>query len=139
MSAVLAPRARGDKEPMRIKDLKPRTAITVTREETLRAAAKHLADDDIGVLGAVGAVGIFSERDLARSVADGADLDEEPVDEYMTEAPVTVPYDSGLREAIARMNEYGIHHLVVVDGRDVIGMISMRDLLALLGTAWPEL
>ena len=127
---------------MRIKDLKPRTAITVAREETLRAAAKHLADDDIGalvVLDAVGAVGIFSERDLARSVADGADLDEEPLDEYMTEAPVTVPYNSGLGEAIAKMNEYGVRHLVVVDGRDVIGMISMRDLLALLGTEWPEL
>ena len=127
---------------MRIKDLKPRAAISVTSGETLRAAAKHLADDDIGalvVLGAVGAVGIFSERDLARSVADGADLDDEPVDEYMTEAPVTVPYDSGLGDAIAKMNEYGVRHLVVVDGRDVIGMISMRDLLALLGTAWPEL
>ena len=72
-------------------------------------------------------------------MADGADLDEEPLDEYMTEAPVTVPYSSGLGEAIAKMNEYGVRHLVVVDGRDVIGMISMRDLLVLLGTAWPEL
>jgi CBS domain-containing protein len=127
---------------MRVGDLKPRTAITITRGETLRAAAKHLADDDIGALvvfDATGAVGIFSERDLARSVADGADLDDEPVDEYMTEAPVTIPCDSGLGGAIARMNEFGVRHLLVVDGGDVVGVISMRDLLALLGTAWPEL
>ena len=127
---------------MKIKDLRPRSAITVFREESLRMAAKRLTDDDIGalvVLGAVGPVGIFSERDLARSVADGTDLDEEPVDEYMTEAPVTIQYDSGAGEAIAKMNEYGVRHLVVVDGRDVIGMISMRDLVALVGTARPEL
>jgi CBS domain-containing protein len=95
---------------MRIKDLQPRSAITALRGETLRAAAKRLADEDIGalvVLDAVGSVGIFSERDLTRSVADGADLDEEPVDEYMTEAPVTIPYDSGPGEAIAKMNDTG--------------------------------
>lgn len=127
---------------MRIKDLKPRGAITVARGETLRAAAKHLADDDIGALvvfNASGAVGIFSERDLARAVADGADLDEEQVEEYMTQSPLTVENDSGIGAAIAKMNDFGVRHLVVVEQRDVVGMISMRDLIGLLGTAWPEL
>ncbi|HYN36796.1 MAG TPA: CBS domain-containing protein [Actinomycetota bacterium] len=127
---------------MRIKDLKPRGAITVARGETLRAAAKHLADDDIGALvvfNASGAVGIFSERDLARAVADGADLDEEQVEEYMTQSPLTVENDSGIGAAIAKMNDFGVRHLVVVEERDVVGMISMRDLIGLLGTAWPEL
>lgn len=127
---------------MRIKDLKPRGAITVARGETLRAAAKHLADDDIGALvvfNASGAVGIFSERDLARAVADGADLDEEQVEEYMTQSPLTVENDSGIGTAIAKMNDFGVRHLVVVEERDVVGMISMRDLIGLLGTAWPEL
>ncbi len=127
---------------MRIRDLKPRSAITVGRGETLRAAAKYLADDDIGALvvfSASDAVGIFSERDLARAVADGADLDEEQVQDYMTEAPLTVECDSGVGAAIAKMNDFGVRHLVVIDRRDVVGMISMRDLMGLLGTAWPEL
>lgn len=127
---------------MRISDLKPGPAVTVTRGETLRGAAKLLSDDDIGALvvfSASGVVGVFSERDLARAVADGADFDEESVEEYMTEAPVTVELHSGLGDAIAKMNDFGMRHLVVVDGQDVAGMISMRDLMALLGTAWPEL
>lgn len=127
---------------MRIRELNPRTAITVSRGESLRGAAKLLVDDDIGVLvvfGAGGLVGIFSERDLARAVADGADLDDEPVAEYMTEAPVTVEYDAGIGDAIAKMNDFGVRHVVVVDGHDVEGVVSIRDLLALLGSVWPEL
>lgn len=127
---------------MRVRELKPRDVIAVELGESLRVAAKHLADDDVGALvveSTNGVVGIFSERDLVRAVADGADLDEEPVEEYFTEAPLCVEQDSGLGGAIATMNEYGVRHLVVVEGDDVLGMISMRDLMAVLGTAWPEL
>lgn len=95
---------------MKIKDFKPRTAITVGRGESLREATQRLADDDVGVLvviNAGGAVGVFSEQDLARAVADGADLDEEPVGHYMTEAPLTVEKDGALGDAIAKMNETG--------------------------------
>lgn len=127
---------------MRISDLDPRSAITVDGSESLRYAAKHLADDDIGVLAvfnASGLVGILSERDLARAVADGADLDEEQVGEYMTDSPVRVEVGDAVGTAIAKMNEFSVRHLVVVNGGDVVGMLSMRDLIALLGTAWPEL
>lgn len=127
---------------MRISDLKPRDPVTVGRGESLRGAAKLLADDYIGalaVLGITGVNGVFSERDLARAVADGVDLDDEPVEDYMTEAPVTVDVRSGIGDAIAKMNDYGVRHLIVLDGDDPVGMISMRDLVALIGTAWPEL
>lgn len=127
---------------MRVSDLKPRGAITVELGESLRGAAKHLADDDIGALvvfSASGLTGIFSERDLARAVADGADLDDGQVEDYMTEAPVTVEAHSAVGAAISSMNEFSVRHLVVVDEGDVVGMVSIRDLLALLGTAWPEL
>jgi CBS domain-containing protein len=127
---------------MRVNDLKPRSPVTVERGENLRAASKRLADDEVGALlvfTASGAVGVFSERDLTRAVADGANLDEEPVEQYMTEAPLTVGKDSAVGEAIAKMNEYGVRHLAVVENGDVVGMISIRDIVALLGVAWPEL
>lgn len=127
---------------MRISDLEPRDPVTVSRGESLRGASKLLVDDDIGalaVIGVTGLNGIFSERDLARAVADGVDLDDEPVEGYMTEAPVTADIRSGIGDAIGKMNDYGVRHLVVVDGDDPIGMISMRDLMGLMGTAWPEL
>jgi CBS domain-containing protein len=127
---------------MKVKDLEPRSPVTVERGENLRAAAKRLADDEVGaliVLTASGAVGVFSERDLTRAVADGANLDEELVEQYMTEAPLTVGKDGTLGDAIAKMNEYGVRHLAVVEKGDVVGMISIRDIMALLGVAWPEL
>jgi len=127
---------------MKIRDLRPRDPIGVDASETLRGAAKHLADDDIGIVvvwGARGAQGVFSERDLARAIADGADLDDTPVEDYMTASPVVVKLDDPLGEAIDKMNEFGLRHVVVVDDSAVCGISSMRDVVGLLGTRWPEL
>lgn len=126
---------------MKVKELQPRRVVTVERGESLRAAAKYLAGDDIGalaVVGPIGAAGIFSERDLARAVADGVDLDEIQVEEYMTESPVSADQESYVGDAIAKMNEFGVRHLLVTEDGDVTGMISIRDLLGLLGAHWPE-
>jgi predicted transcriptional regulator len=117
--------------------------ITVSPEESLRSVAKHLADDDIGALvivGSHGARGIISERDITRAVSDGIDLDDVPACDYMTESPVTVQMDAALGDAIAKMNEFGVRHLVVIEGdEDVEAVLSMRDVFAMLGSDWPEL
>ena len=127
---------------MKVSDLKPRSVIDVSPEDTLREAARHLADDDIGALAVFdshGPAGVLSERDLARAVADEADLDVTPVEDYMTSAPIRVGAASSLGDAIAKLNEFGVRHLLVDEEGDITGMISMRDILALLGTDWPEL
>ena len=127
---------------MKVRDLHPRDPVTVTPYDTLRSASKHLSDDDIGALvivGSHGAQAIISERDINRAVADGVDLDSTPVDDYMTESPVFVDIEAPIGEAIAKMNEYDFRHLVVTEGEDVVGIISMRDVFHLLGSAWPEL
>lgn len=127
---------------MRIKELKPRLPVTITKSETLGAAAKLLADEDIGALVVYepnGIAGVLSERDIVRAVADGCNLDAVEVCEYMTEAPVVTEEEAVIGDAIAKMNESGIRHVVVVSGRDVTGMVSMRDLIGLLGADWPEL
>lgn|SRR5687768_12845280 len=127
---------------MKIADLQPRDAVTVSTGETLEGAAKRLADDEIGLLvvyGAGGVAGVFSERDLVRAVADGVELDEEQVGDYMTPAPVAVELQSGLGEAISKMNEFGLRHVLVLDAGELVGVVSIRDVMALLGTRWPEL
>jgi CBS domain-containing protein len=129
---------------MRLRELNPRQVVTITRSDSLRDAAKHLVDDDIGVLVVFeprGLVGIFSERDLARAVADGVDMEYAEVGEYMTSAPVVSDVDSPVGDVIAKMNIHGIRHVVVVenDGKDVMGVVSMRDVIRLLGSVWPEL
>ena len=127
---------------MKIADLQPRDAVTVATSETLQGAAKRLADDEIGlvvVYGGGGVAGVFSERDLVRAVADGVELDEEQVGDYMTSAPVTVELQSGVGDAIAKMNEFGLRHVLVLDDGELVGVVSIRDVMALFGTRWPEL
>lgn len=127
---------------MKIKELKPRMPVTVTKSESLASAAKLLADEEIGALVVYepqGLAGIISERDIVHAVADGLDLAEIEVCEYMTQAPVVAEENAVIGDAIAKMNDSGIRHLVVVSGGDVTGMISMRDVIALLGVDWPEL
>ena len=132
----------GKDATMRIKDLAPRDVVSVIAGEPLANAARALANEEVGdvlVYSATGPAGVFSERDLVRAVADGADLEDTSVDEYMTPSVVTVDWESPLGEGIAKMNEIGIRHLVVVRDGLVQGMVSMRDFVAVLGTGWPEL
>lgn len=126
---------------MKVKELHPRSVITVEACDSLRTAAEHLAGDDIGALGvfdAHGARGVFSERDLVRAIADGVDVDRTPVKDYMTEAAIRVDTESALGDAIAMMNEFGCRHLLVDEEGDVSGMISIRDIVSALGPGWPE-
>ena len=127
---------------MRIKDLSPREIITVVEGETLSGAARALAEEEVGdllVYTASGPAGVFSERDLVRAVADGVDLELTGVDEYMTSSLVTVDWDAPIGDAISKMNDFGIRHLVVTRDGFVQGMVSIRDFVAILGTSWPEL
>lgn len=127
---------------MRVKDLAPRNIVTVVSGDSLTDAAKALAEEEVGdvlVYGSTGPEGVFSERDLVRAVSDRVDLDETTVGEYMTTSVVTVDWESSINDGVSKMNDFGIRHLVVVREGAVQGMISMRDLVGVLGTAWPEL
>ena len=127
---------------MKIKELRPRMPVTITKSESLASAAKLLADEDIGALVVYepkGLAGIISERDIVHAAADGVDLTEVEVCEYMTQAPVVTDEAAVIGDAIAKMNNTGIRHVVVVSDGDVSGMISMRDVIGLFGTSWPEL
>jgi CBS domain-containing protein len=75
-------------------------------------------------------VGIVTERDLVAALAEGADPATTILAEYMTEGPVTAAPNDDLAVAARRMAELGVRHLPVVDGYHLVGMLSMRDLLA---------
>jgi CBS domain-containing protein len=122
---------------MKIKDLKPRMPVTIGKNESLASAVKLLADEEIGALVVYepqGLAGVISERDIVRAIADGFDLEETEVCEYMTEAPVVSDEQAVVGDAISKMNESGIRHVVVTSEGDVAGMISMRDIVGLFGT-----
>jgi len=74
-------------------------------------------------------VGILTERDLLDSIAAGEDPDAELVAQHRTEDLVYASPDWTLEDAAAAMIRGGFRHLVVVEGHDVAGLLSMRDIV----------
>ena len=72
----------------------------------------------------------MSERDLVVAIAEGADVDDDRVDDVMALDVVLARPDTAVGDAIAAMLEGGIRHLPVMDGERLLGVTSMRDLLA---------
>lgn len=73
--------------------------------------------------------GIFTERDVLRAAAAGADPKSATVGEWMTPDPMTVGPDLDAEEAVEIMASHGFRHLPVVDGRTLLGIVSLRDVL----------
>ena len=74
-------------------------------------------------------VGIITERDLTAALAEDADPATTPVSDYMTPAPEVLRPDSELADAAHVMLELGIRHLPVVCSGQLVGVLSMRDVL----------
>ena len=73
--------------------------------------------------------GIVSERDILRSVGAGEDPDAERVGDHMTDSLITAAPGWSLERAATEMSKRHIRHLVVVDGSEVVGILSMRDIM----------
>ena len=73
--------------------------------------------------------GIVTERDVLRAVAAGADLDTETVADHLTADIVTAAPDWSLEQAAEHMVRGGFRHVVVVEGAEVAGILSMRDVV----------
>jgi CBS domain-containing protein len=74
-------------------------------------------------------IGILTERDILDSVAAGEDPDAELAAQHRTEDLTYASPDWTLERAAAAMIEGGFRHLVVVEGHDVAGLLSMRDIV----------
>ena len=75
-------------------------------------------------------VGIFSERDLMkRVVVEGRDPRTTRVEEVMTEDPLTVTPQESLETCMLLMRRHGFRHLLVCEGKQLRGIISLRDIL----------
>jgi len=107
------------------------TVVTIDARAVLRDAARVLRDEDVGTLAIMNGptlVGILSERDIVRALADDADPDEVWVGDIMSEEPrYLTPGDRAL-SAIDIMLAAGIRHLPVVEDTELVGIVSMRDL-----------
>ena len=74
--------------------------------------------------------GIITERDILRAAASGKDLNADPVREWMTRDPVTSSPDTDSEEAAGTMLANGFRHLPITEGNNVLGVVSLRDVLS---------
>jgi CBS domain-containing protein len=109
--------------------------IALLPDTDISNAALLLSDQSIGVAAVVdqeaGLVGILSERDITRGLAEfGADVINVRVDQLMSSKIVSCTPETSIEEAIALMHDNGIRHLPVIeDGNNLLAMISIRDLI----------
>ena len=102
-------------------------------EESLVDVARKMRDLGVGSLPICGQDhrlhGMVTDRDIVvRVVADGDDPTVLRVSEFATEKPVTVGADDSLEEAIQTMSDHEVRRLPVIDGHDLIGVLSQADI-----------
>lgn len=109
------------------------TVVTIRPQQSLREAARLLAEHNIGALVAVNEageiVGIISERDIIRAAARLDEALSRPISEIMTkEVIVGLPNDDLIAVANA-MTEKRFRHLPIVERGEMVGIISMGDIV----------
>ncbi|MGE5826890.1 MAG: cyclic nucleotide-binding/CBS domain-containing protein [Micromonosporaceae bacterium] len=118
---------------MQVRDAMTKAVLFVGPEHTLRQTAQLMAARRTGsavVVDPDGAgVGIVTERDVLVAVGQGLDPDTERTAGHITWDVVYAGPTWTLAEAAAAMVRGGFRHLVVLDGDDVLGIISVRDIL----------
>jgi CBS domain-containing protein len=115
---------------MEVRDVMTEAAVTDSPHDSLRSAASRMWRQQTGSLVVVGnsqLLGIITERDVLRAVALGADPDKTTVDDVMTVEFFTVAPHIPLQQAAREMAARWIRHLPVVEGGELLGVVSMRD------------
>jgi CBS domain-containing protein len=86
----------------------------------------------LGVVDGMKLLGLITERDLVRAMANGVDLDHVPVSSFMSRDPDIFSPEFDVWEAAEWLAESGYRHLPVVEDGALLGIISVRDLLLAL-------
>lgn len=118
---------------MQVKDGMSEVVLTVGPSHTLREAAAMMVEKGIGAALVTDderpVPCIVTERDILNSLGSGEDPDTELVAEHMSEGLVAASPDWSLEHAAAEMSTRGIRHLVVFDDGDLVGVLSIRDIV----------
>ncbi len=107
--------------------------LTIGPSHTLRQAAAAMLERGVGAAVVVDpeapGPGVITERDILHSVARGESSDEEAVADHLTAKLTFAAPDWSLEQAAAAMVRGGFRHLIVVDGSQLAGILSMRDIV----------
>jgi CBS domain-containing protein len=118
---------------MKVEDGMSAQVLMIGPAHTLREAARMMAVRRVGAAVVVNpddaGVGIMTERDILISVAAGQSPDTEVAGDHCTQDLVFAGRDWTMEAAAAAMVRGGFRHLVVVEGHEVAGLLSMRDIV----------
>jgi CBS domain-containing protein len=116
-----------------VRDIMSGSAECARTTDTLVDVARKMRDLDVGALPICGdderLKGMITDRDIVvRAVADGKDPNGEKAESFAEGKPVTVGADDSVEEALRTMTEHGVRRLPVIDGHDLVGMVSQADI-----------
>ena len=118
---------------MQVNDAMSTEVLTIGPTHTLREAAARMSSRKVGAAvvidGEQDQPGILTERDILDAIGAGQDVDEERVQDHLASDIVVAAPDWPLEKAAAAMVGGGFRHLVVCRGRDIVGMLSVRDIV----------
>ena len=118
---------------MFVRDGMNRTVVTVGPGHTLREAARRMTQAQVGAAVVIDpegeGPGIITERDLLHSCGRGEDLDTELVADHMAQRLIHAGAQWPLELAAEEMVRGRFRHVVVLDGAEVVGILSMRDIV----------
>ena len=107
--------------------------LNIGPAHTLREAAKAMAGRKVGAAVVIdqdtSGIGILTERDVLNAIGKGLDPDREVAANHLTTELVFAHPDWTLEEAASAMVRGGFRHLVVMDGDEIEGMLSVRDIV----------
>ena len=105
----------------------------VKEDQTLADAARMMRDLDVGALPICGnddrLKGMVTDRDIVvKCIADGGDPNSVTAGSLGEGRPITIGADDDIRDALVVMQEYQVRRLPVIDGHDLVGIISQADI-----------
>ena len=118
---------------MQVQDGMSRVVLTVGPGHTLREAAQAMKERKTGAAVVIDpdqpGPGIVTERDLLESIGGGQNPDEERVGDHLSPRPTFAAPDWSLERAAEAMVKGSFRHLIIIDGGELVGVLSMRDIV----------
>jgi CBS domain-containing protein len=118
---------------MQVRDGMSSVVLTIGPNHSLREAARLMAERNVGAAVVVDpespGLGIVTERDVLRAIAADQEPAAELVRDHLTDELISASPEWSLEQAAETMIEHGFRHLLVVNGPDLLGVLSMRDIV----------
>ena len=127
---------------MHVSDIMTPAAVTDSPDDSIADASSKMRSQQTGsllVMEGGSLVGIFTERDVLRAVAEGQDPKSTSLRDVMTKDVVTIEPETTLKDAARIMFDHWFRHLpVATSSGEVVGIISLRDLLTIVAESLEE-